>query len=124
MIGTLLGLAALAAAVVAFAKRDRIEAALKRFDQANLAKRRHFADAMRTPGAHMNLTVEEMDARTEPVETVWAPPPGGGPLRKRFLWRGETFETEEEAKAARAQAVFDAARGFYADLDRQYRSLR
>ncbi len=123
MLGSVIGFVLLGLGIAAFAKRDAIEAALQRFDRSNLQKRQRFADALRTPNAHMRLTIEEIAARTEPVETVWARDPATGTMVKRFLWRARTFDSEDGAKTARDQAILDEARGFYVDLDQHYRSL-
>ncbi len=111
----------LIAVVAGVARRDQILAALDRFDDDNRAKKSRAAAALRTPNAHMVLTIEEIDERTEPVETVWAREPETGAMRKRFLWRGAVFNDEAEAQDARQQAVLAEARAFYADLDQSYR---
>jgi hypothetical protein len=116
---TIMGFAALAAAIAALANRDKIEARLRQFDESNLNKTRRLIAAKRNPNAHMMLTVEEVAEHVEPIETVWAKDETYGTLSKRFLWRGETYFSEEEAIAARNAVILHEARDFYVDLDRR-----
>ncbi len=113
------GLGLIALAVILLARRDRIRAWMARADQARIAERERQAALLRHPHGHMALTVEEIDARTPPVEVVWAEDPVHGTLTKRYLWNGAAFDLQEEADAARTGAILDEARAFYADLDRR-----
>ncbi len=124
VIWSLIGLALLALVVIGVARRDAIGAALDRFDASNLAKRRRALAALRTPNAHMMLTVEEIDGRTPGIERVWAQDPETGAMVKRFLWQGETFTDEDAAEAARAHAILHEARAFYAEIDARNRLSR
>lgn len=120
MVWSFIGFALLAAAVVLLAQRERIVAWLDRLEARQATERARIAALRRHPHGHMALTIEEIAARTPPVELVWATEADGTPngrLKKRYVWGGEAYDLHDDAQAARMSAILDEARSFYVDLD-------
>lgn len=90
---------------------ERVMRAIRTFDQRRRdADLQAYVDRM-NPNAHFRQSVDQISEATPPIE----PRANGG-----ASWNGETFETREEAEAARWRHVMTQARAFYIDLDRSY----
>ena len=88
---------------------ERVRRALRAHDQRiKDAELQAYADRM-NPNAHFRQSVDQISDETSAVE-----PQKDGTAK----WNGETFQTREEADAARWRHVMTQARNFYQDLDR------
>ena len=88
---------------------DRVVRAVRAHDQRRRdADLQAYVDRM-NPNAHFRQSVDQINEATSPVE-----PQQDGTA----IWDGQTFQTRDEAEAARWRQVITQARDFYHDLDR------
>ena len=112
------------AAVLLYGLRDRLLAALRRFDARNARRRADEARALMDRYAHYRQTVEFAEEQVEPVATLTVSDSRTGEPVTRYVFLGEEYATRKEAEASRHAAVIEKAREFYIDLDRIYLSRR
>ena len=112
------------AAVFLYGIRDRLLAALRRFDARNTRRRADEARALMDRYAHYRQTVEFAEEQFEPVATLTVPDARTGEPVTRYVFLGEQYGTRKDAEAARHAAVVEKAREFYIDLDQIYLSRR
>ena len=84
--------------------------ALKRFDQANIARLAREQRDRAEPNSHVRHALEVADEQVEEVQEVKV-----GTL-SHFLFEAEVFATREEAEEMRARRVGVVARRFYEEL--------
>jgi len=84
--------------------------ALKRFDQANVARLAREQRDRAEPNSHVRHALEVADQQVEEVQEVKV-----GTL-SHFLFEAEVFATREEAEEMRARRVGVVARRFYEEL--------
>ena len=90
--------------------------ALKRFDEANVARIARQETERFDPSAHIRHTLEVADEQVEDVQEIHLPDARTGLPVTRFLFEAEAYATRDEAEAARAERVGVIARRFYAEL--------
>jgi len=94
----------------------RIQAALQRFDERNIARRRQEALDRKDRLAHYKHTLMLAEEQVEDVSEFPATDERTGERVRRYLFEGESFVTREEAEEARKDAVLSKAREFYVEL--------
>ena len=104
--------------------RDRLLAALRRFDARNTRRRAEEARALMDRYAHYRQTVEFAEEQIEPITIFTTSDSRTGEPVTRYVFLGEHYATRKEAEAVRHSAVIEKAREFYIDLDRMYLSRR
>ncbi len=108
--------AVLLAAILIFGFRTPILAALKRFDDRNVARRMQEARDRGDRLAHFRHTLQLAEEQVEQIgELTVADARTGSPVR-HFVFEGERFVSRDEAEAARHAAVIAKARTFYQEL--------
>ena len=112
------------AAVLLYGLRDRLLAALRRFDARNARRRADEARALMDRYAHYRQTVEFAEEHIELVATLTVSDERTGEPVTRYVFLGEQYATRKDAEAARHAVVIEKAREFYIDLDRIYLSRR
>ena len=93
-----------------------ILAALKRFDDENVARIQRQENERFDPTAHIRHALEVADEQVEAVQEITVPDARTGQPVTRFLFEAEAFGTRNEAEEARARRVGAIARRFYAEL--------
>ncbi len=96
--------------------RDRILAALRRFDQRNVARQQQEMLDRRDASAHIRRTLEVAEEQFEEVQELDAIDARTGRAAKRYVFEGEIFLTRDEAEYVRARKIGDRARDFYREL--------
>jgi len=104
------------AGLLIYAFLPRINAALRRFDERNIARRRQEALDKKDRLAHYKHTLMLAEEQVEPVSEYNATDERTGQAVTRYLFEGESFTTREEAEAVRNDAVLSKARAFYVEL--------
>lgn len=104
------------AGLALYAFWPRILAALRRFDERNIARRHQEALDRKDRHAHYKHTLMLAEEQVEPVSEVPATDERTGQSVTRYLFEGETFLTREEADDARDTKVLAKAREFYVEL--------
>jgi hypothetical protein len=103
-------------AILIFGSRRQILAALKRFDDKNIARRLQEARDRSDRLAHFRHTLQLADEQVEQIgELTLADARTGSPART-FVFEGQRFLSRDEAEAARHEAVVAKARTFYQEL--------
>jgi hypothetical protein len=102
----------------------RISAEARRFD-ANI-RDRHIQEALdrRDATAHFRHTLKLAEEQVDEVTSVTVSDERTGQPVTRFLFEGETFVSEADAKRAREDAIRAIARGFYVDLPAALRARK
>jgi hypothetical protein len=102
--------------IVAYRFHREILARLRRFDAQNRARieaqRRDRADAT----AHFRHTLGLAEEQVEPVSAITVSDERTATPVTRYVFEGETFADEREARRAREEKVRAIARGFYMEL--------
>jgi hypothetical protein len=106
------------AAAALYYWRAPLLARLRRFDAANAARRRAEIEARYDPLAHYRETLRLADEQVEPISELREADPRTGQEVTLYLFLATRYARREEALAAREEAIAEAARAFYADLDR------
>jgi hypothetical protein len=96
--------------------RDRIFGALKRFDEANVARIARQQQDLSDPSAHFRHTLEIADEQVEPVEEIAVPDRRTGEKVTHYLFEAQVFASREEAEQMRGARVAVVARRFYQEL--------
>jgi hypothetical protein len=102
----------------------QISGAVSRFD-AQIRERR--AQEIRDRGdatAHFRHTLKLAEEQVDDVTSVTVPDERTGQPVTRFLFEGETFASEADAKRVRDDKVRAIARGFYMDLPAALRARK
>lgn len=102
--------------LIIFALWPRIQAALQRFDERNVARRHQEALDRKDRHAHYKHTLMLAEEQVEEVSDFTASDERTGERVTRYLFEGETFLTREEAEDARNEKVLAKAREFYVEL--------
>lgn len=111
-------------AILLYRFRAPILAALKRFDERNIARRDEERRDRADPVAHYRHTLRLANEQVEEVSEVEARDARTGDLVTHYLFEGERFTTRKEADAARNAVVVAKARGFYQELPAALRARR
>jgi hypothetical protein len=104
------------AGLVIYAFFPRISAALRRFDERNIARRHQELHDRKDRLAHYKHTLLLAEEQIEPVSEYPATDERTGERVTRYLFEGESFITREEAEEVRKEAVLSKARAFYVEL--------
>jgi hypothetical protein len=104
------------AGLIIYALWPRILAALRRFDERNIARRHQEALDRKDRTAHYKHTLLLAEEQVEQVGEYAASDERTGERVTRYLFEGETFLTREDAEEARNEAVLAKAREFYVEL--------
>jgi hypothetical protein len=104
------------AAILAYAFRKPVLAALARFDARNAQRKFEEMRDRQDRNAHYKHTVRLAEEQVDTVTEIAVPDDRTGAPVSRFLFAGETFATQEEAEAARKAAILVKAREFYVEL--------
>lgn len=104
------------AAILAYAFRRPVLAALARFDARNAERRFEEMRDRRDRTAHYKHTLRLAEEQVDTVKEIAVPDERTGTPASRFLFAGETFASREEAEEARQAAIYAKAREFYVDL--------
>lgn len=106
----------LLAAILIYRFRTGILAALKRFDERNVARQMEEERDRTDPVAHYRHTLRLANEQVEEVsEIVEADLRTGNPVT-RYIFAGEKYATRREAEFARNAVVVAKARVFYQEL--------
>lgn len=106
----------LLAAILIYRFRTGILAALKRFDERNVARQMEEERDRTDPVAHYRHTLRLANEQVEEVsEIVEADLRTGDPVT-RYIFAGEKYATRREAEFARNAVVVAKARVFYQEL--------
>ncbi len=106
----------LLALLLVFGLRERIVAVLRRFDRRNAERQIEQIQERSDPVAHFRHTLKLAEEQVEEISEITASDERTATPVIRYIFQGETFATRNEAEKARAQAVGQIARGFYAEL--------
>jgi hypothetical protein len=102
----------------------QISGAVNRFDAQTRERRaqevRDRADAL----AHFRHTVQLAEEQVDVVSAITVPDERTGQPVTRWLFEGETFANEADAKRVREDKVRAIARGFYMDLPAALRARK
>ena len=88
----------------------------RRFDERNRARIAQERDDRADWKAHFRHTLQLAEEQVEEVIAVTVPDERTGTPVTRFLFEGETFASEAEARAARDERMRGIALGFYREL--------
>ena len=94
----------------------RISAALKRFDDDNVARIKQEQTDRNDQLAHFRHTMGRSEEQVEEVFEISELDPRTATAVTRYIFEGERFATRWEAEKVRAQKIGDIARGFYREL--------
>jgi len=94
----------------------RVLAAFRRFDDGNRARIDAEINDKRDSVAHFRHTLKLAEEQVEEITSFTASDERTGQPVTRWLFEGETFATERDARLAREDQVRKIARGFYMDL--------
>jgi hypothetical protein len=115
--GRLIGMAALIlGAIVLYRFWPRILAALKRFDETNIARIQQEQLDRRDQLAHFRHTIGVSEEQVEEVFEISELDPRTATAVTRYVFEGERYTTRMEAEKVRAQKIGAIARGFYREL--------
>jgi hypothetical protein len=102
--------------ILLYGFRRPILAALKRFDEANIARRTEETHDRVDRLAHFKHTLRLAEEQVEDVtEMIGRDTRTGSPITL-FVFEGEQFHSRDEAEAARNEAIVAKAREFYREL--------
>ena len=104
------------AGLVIYAFFPRISAALRRFDERNIARRHQELQDRKDRLAHYKHTLMLAEEQVDPVSDYAAMDERTGEKVTRYLFEGESFTAREEAEEVRQEAVLSKARAFYVEL--------
>lgn len=99
-----------------FGYRERILDVLRRFDRRNIERQLEQMNERNDPTAHFKHTLKLAEEQVEDVSEIEMPDERTANPVTRYIFQGETFATRREAEKARAEAIGQIARGFYAEL--------
>jgi hypothetical protein len=99
-----------------FGYRERILDVLRRFDRRNIERQLEQMNERNDPTAHFKHTLKLAEEQVEDVSEIEVLDERTANPVTRYLFQGETFATRMEAEKARAEAIGQIARGFYAEL--------
>lgn len=102
----------------------RVLAAFRRFDTNNRARIDAELDDKRDSVAHFRHTLKLAEEQVEDVTSFTVPDERTGQPVTRFLFDGETFTNERDARLTREDQVRKIARGFYIDLPAALRARK
>jgi hypothetical protein len=102
----------------------RISGALHRFDAQVRDRRAQEIQDRADATAHFRHTLRLAEEQVDDVTPVTVADERTGQKVTRFLFEGETFASEAEAKRAREDKMRAIARGFYMDLPAALRARR
>ncbi len=102
----------------------RVLGAFRRFDATNRAKIDSERDDRADSVAHFRHTLKLAEEQVEEVTSFTASDERTGQPVTRWLFDGETFANERDAKLAREDQVRKVARGFYVDLPAALRARK
>lgn len=100
-----------------FRWRAPILGALRRFDEANRARREDELRARLDPKEHYRQTLRVAAEEVEEVAEILEPDPRTGMRLPAFVFLGVRYASREEANAARNATIVTRAREFYIALD-------
>lgn len=106
----------LLAAILLYGCRAPILAALKRFDDRNIARRLQETRDRSDNLAHFRHTLALAEDQVETIGEMVVPDARTGSPVRLFVFEGEQFLSRDEAEAARNEAVIARARTFYQEL--------
>ena len=104
------------AAIAIYGFRHRILAVLRRFDAANIARRREEMRDRQDHLAHYKHTLRLAEEQVEQVQEIAAQDERTASPVTRYVFEGEHYATREEADAARRDSIVAKARQFYVEL--------
>ncbi|MBV9992850.1 MAG: hypothetical protein JOZ72_16350 [Alphaproteobacteria bacterium] len=89
---------------------------LRRFDQGNRERIEAETRDRRDTNAHFRHTLELAEEQVEDVSSITISDPRTGNPVKRWLFEGEQFMNEDDARAVRAEKLRAIAIGYYREL--------
>ena len=102
----------------------RVLGAFRRFDANNRARIEDEQNDRRDDIAHFRHTLKLAEEQVEAVTSFTASDERTGQPVTRWLFDGETFLAERDARLAREEQVRKIARGFYMDLPAALRARK
>jgi hypothetical protein len=102
----------------------RVLGAFRRFDAGNREKIEAEINDKRDSVAHFRHTLKLAEEQVEEVTSFTASDERTGEPVTRWLFEGETFLTERDARRAREDRMRTIARGFYMDLPAALRARK
>lgn len=102
----------------------RVLAAFRRFDADNRARIESEREDRGDQVAHFRHTLKLAEEQVEEVRSFTASDERTGQPVTRWLFGGETFAVERDARIAREDQVRKIARGFYMDLPAALRARK
>lgn len=102
--------------IVVYRYHREIIAGMRRFDAANRARIESQLKDRTDATAHFRHTLGLAEEQVEPVSAVTVSDERTATPVTRYLFEGETFTDEREAKRAREDKVRAIARAFYMEL--------
>jgi hypothetical protein len=102
--------------MLVFGYRERILDVLRRFDRRNIERQIEQMNERTDPTAHFKHTLKLAEEQVEDVSEIEVLDERTATPVTRYIFQGETFGTRMEAEKARAEAIGQIARGFYAEL--------
>jgi hypothetical protein len=102
----------------------RVLGAFRRFDATNRARIEDEISDKRDSVAHFRHTLKLAEEQVEEVTSFTATDERTGQPVTRWLFEGETYLTEREARLAREDRMRNIARGFYMDLPAALRARK
>ena len=103
-------------AILLYRFRAPVLAALRRFDQRNVARIHEEFGDRRDPVAHYKHTLRVAEEQVEEIGELPTRDPRTGLPVSRYLFEGEQFATRDDAEAARQRSIVAKARRFYQEL--------
>jgi hypothetical protein len=102
--------------LLVFGYRERILDAFRRFDRRNIQRQIEQMQERSDPTAHFKHTMKLAEEQVDEISELQTLDERTATPVTRYLFQGETFATRDEAEKARAEAIGQIARGFYAEL--------
>jgi hypothetical protein len=102
--------------LLVFGYRERILDAFRRFDRRNIERQIEQMQERSDPTAHFKHTMKLAEEQVDEISELQTLDERTATPVTRYLFQGETFATRDEAEKARAEAIGQIARGFYAEL--------
>jgi hypothetical protein len=102
----------------------RVLSAFRRFDAGNRDKIEAEQNDRTDSIAHFRHTLKLAEEQVEEITSFTASDERTGQPVTRWLFEGETFATEREARVTREDRVRTIARGFYMDLPAALRARK
>jgi hypothetical protein len=117
MIASLVGTTVvIIAAILLYRYRAPVVAALRRFDQRNVARIEEEISDRRDRFAHYKHTLRVAEEQVDEITEIEVPDARTAQPVKRYLFEGEQFASRDEAEAARQRKIVAHARTFYQEL--------